>query len=64
MLNKINYILILIGAFVAMYAKTGANQNQYLLIGGIVMLMIGVYRVSRNIPSKSDNEDVDNSESN
>lgn len=61
-MKYLNYILIIIGAFVAMYAKTGADQNQYILIGGIVVLMIGVYRIARTIPSKSNGEDFDNSE--
>ncbi|WP_223552267.1 hypothetical protein [Aestuariivivens sp. NBU2969] len=53
-----NYLLILVGAIVAMYAKVGANQNQFILIGGIVVLMIGVYRISKSIPSKR-NEEID-----
>ncbi|MBO3097719.1 hypothetical protein [Gelidibacter pelagius] len=52
----INLLLIIIGGFIAIYAKAGMDQNQYLLIGGIVVLMIGVYRISRNIPSKNDEE--------
>lgn len=60
-MKYLNYILIIIGAFVAMYAKTGSDQNQFGLIGGIVILMIGVYRVSKTIPSK--NNDDDNAES-
>ncbi|WP_298494919.1 LPXTG cell wall anchor domain-containing protein [uncultured Algibacter sp.] len=55
-MKYLNYILIIIGAFIAMYAKTGTDQNQYILIGGIVLLMIGVYRISRNIPSRNDND--------
>ncbi len=44
-----------------MYAKTGTNQNQLILIGGIVILMIGVYRIAKTIPSKnySENDDQD-----
>ncbi len=49
-----NYILIIIGAVIALYSKAGTEQNQYILIGGIVVLMIGIYRISRNIPSKND----------
>ncbi len=49
-----NYILIIIGAVIALYSKAGTQQNQYVLIGGIVVLMIGIYRISRNIPSKND----------
>jgi len=50
-----NYLLILLGAIVAMYAKAGEQQNQLLLISGIIILMVGVYRISRTIPSKRDN---------
>lgn len=52
----ISYCLIFIGAIVAIYAEAQAEQNQYILIGGIVILMMGVYRVSRSIPSKQDAE--------
>lgn len=63
-MKYLNYILIIIGAFIAMYAKTGIDQNQYVLIGGIVLLMIGVYRIARNVPSRHKNEDEDISENN
>ncbi|GAA4952352.1 hypothetical protein GCM10023314_27240 [Algibacter agarivorans] len=61
-MKYLNYILIIVGAFVAMYAKTGMDQNQYVLIGGLVVLMIGVYRVARTIPSKTDDDAEDNPE--
>lgn len=51
----INTICIILGGAVAIYAQAEAQQNTYLLIGGIVLLMFGVYRTSRNIPSKFDN---------
>jgi len=53
-MKYLNYILILIGAIVAIYAKTGTEQNEYVLIGGIAVLMIGIYRISKSIPSKND----------
>jgi putative Mn2+ efflux pump MntP len=59
-MKYLNYILIIIGAFVAMYAKIGADQNQYILIGGIVLLMIGIYRISKTIPSRHQNKDDNN----
>ena len=62
-MKYLNYILIAIGAFVAMYAKAGENQNQLVLILGIVLLMIGVYRISRTIPSRNDDDKTDNPES-
>lgn len=56
-MKYLNYIFIVIGAFVAIYAKAGAQQNQLVLILGIVLLMIGVYRISKTIPSRKDDED-------
>ena len=59
-MKYLNYLLIIIGAVVAIYSKAEAEQNQYVLIGGIVLLMIGIYRISRTIPSKNDaNEHFD-----
>lgn len=57
MARVINYILVLIGAIVAIYAQAGETQNQYVLIGGIMVLMLGIYRISRGIPSKKNQED-------
>ena len=56
MSRLINLLLIIIGGIVAVYAKAGAEQNQYILIAGIMILMIGVYRISKRIPSKNDQE--------
>jgi len=53
-----NYILIILGAIIAIYSKAGSEQNQYILIGGIVVLMIGIYKISRNIPSKNADDDI------
>ena len=50
----ISFLLIVVGGVVALYAQAGEKQNVYVLIGGIFILMMGVYRVSRNIPSKYD----------
>ena len=55
-----NYLLIIIGAIIAMYAKGGEQQNQYILIVGIVILMIGIYRIAKTIPSKINSEDDTN----
>ena len=56
-MKNFNYLLIIIGAAVAMYSKVGNEQSQYILIGGIVILMIGIYRISKNIPSRHETED-------
>jgi len=58
-MKYLNYVLILIGAIIAIYAKTGTEQNEYVLIGGIAVLMIGIYRISKTIKSKFD-EDEEN----
>ncbi|WP_147676627.1 hypothetical protein [Algibacter pacificus] len=60
-MKYLNYILIVVGAIIAMYAKVNDGQNQYILISGIVFLMMGIYRVSRTIPSKKE-EDWNNNE--
>lgn len=53
----INFTCILVGGLVALYAQAEQEQNTYLLMGGIVVLMIGIYRTSRNISSKQDKEE-------
>ncbi len=53
----INFICIAAGGLVALYAQAQEEQNIYLLMGGLVMLMFGIYRTSRNIPSKSDKQE-------
>ena len=55
-MKYLNYILIIVGAFTAMYAKVGEHKNQLVLMGGIVLLMIGVYGISKTIPSSNKNE--------
>ncbi len=52
--RSINFIAILLGGAIAIYAQAEKQQNTYLLILGIVLLMFGIYRTSRNIPSKAD----------
>lgn len=51
-MKYINYILIVFGATVALYANAGEEQSLVVLIMGIVLLMIGIYRISKTIPSK------------
>lgn len=55
--KNINYIFIAVGAILALYGQNQEEKNEALLIGGILLLMIGVYRISKNIPSKKDSED-------
>ena len=53
-----NIVFILTGGLITIYAQAEENQNVYILIGGIFLLMIGLYRLSKGIPSKSE-EDKD-----
>ena len=53
----INIVLIVIGGGVAIYAEAGEDQNLYLLIGGLFVLMLGLYRLSRQIPDKKHDDD-------
>lgn len=61
--RTLSYFLILIGGIIAIYAQAGAEQNQFVLIIGIAVLMLGIYSVSRNIPSKRDKDDQENTPS-
>ena len=53
---NLNYLLFVLGAILVIYSNVGKETNEYVSILGIAILMIGIYRVSRNIPSKSDQE--------
>ena len=55
--KTINFVSIVVGGIIAIYAQADAEQNTYLLIGGIVLLMFGIYRTSRNIPSKYEKQE-------
>ena len=53
----VNIILILVGGLIAIYAQAEENQNVYILIGGIILLMTGLYRLSRGISDKPTKND-------
>ena len=52
----LNFLMIVIGCIIAIYAKSDASQNQYLLIIGIMLLMLGLYRLSRGISDRKPND--------
>ena len=52
----LNYLLIIIGCFIAIYSQAGEEQDVVVLILGIVILMFGLFRVSSSIPSKREKE--------
>lgn len=57
-MKYLNYLLIILGAIVATYSKSGEGQNEYILIGGIVILMVGIYRISKKIPGKKNRDET------
>ncbi|MDX1277156.1 hypothetical protein [Oceanihabitans sediminis] len=58
--NKyINFLLIIIGSVIAIYAQAEEEQNTIILVVGIVILMFGLFRISSTIPSKKEKEDHD-----
>ena len=57
--NTINYLLLLIGSIIAIYAKATEEQNLIVLILGVVILIFGVYRIASKIPSKHDKNPED-----
>ena len=59
----LSFVMICIGGGVAIYAQADKSQNPYILIVGIVLLMAGVYRISRNIPSKFEKEESSETDS-
>ncbi len=52
----LDIILIVIGGIIAIYAQADQQQNSYILMGGIVVLMFGLMRLSGRIPSKKEEE--------
>lgn len=59
MLNsrKFNFILILFGGIIALYANVEEDQELYILLIGIMILMFGLYRLSRGISDRKLNSD-------
>ncbi len=53
----INAFSIVIGGSIALYVQAQEEQNIVVLMIGIVLLMFGIYRTSRNIPSKFDQKE-------
>ncbi|TYB73132.1 hypothetical protein ES677_05840 [Bizionia gelidisalsuginis] len=58
--NTISYLLILVGSAIAIYADAEEQQNLILLVVGIIILIVGIYRISSTIESKTDKEDTVN----
>ena len=54
--RNISYALILLGGILALYEQSKDDPNQYLVIIGLAMLMVGVYTTARRIPEKKNSE--------
>lgn len=50
------YLLIIVGAIILFTANTDSFKNPYLYIIGIVLLMAGLFNISRTIRSKAELE--------
>ena len=63
MLNSrtFNFVLILVGGIIALYANAEEQQELYILLIGIMILMFGLYRLSRGISSRKANNNPSNS---
>ncbi|MEM9680457.1 MAG: hypothetical protein AAF901_09045 [Bacteroidota bacterium] len=63
--RTINYISIIGGGLLALYAQSQEEQNNYLIIAGLVLLVFGIYRTARQVPSKfASDEEVTNDDEN
>ncbi|MCF6295732.1 MAG: hypothetical protein L3J25_08585 [Flavobacteriaceae bacterium] len=51
-----NFILILVGGLIALYADAEKQQEVYILLIGIMILMFGLYRLSRGISNKTEDD--------
>lgn len=58
--KKIDYLLVLIGCIIAIYAQAEVEQNTVILVFGIVILMYGLFRISSTIPYKKNKDDSTN----
>ncbi len=56
MLNSrtFNFILILVGGIIAIYSKAEEQQDVYILLIGVMLLMFGLYRLSRGISDRKE----------
>ncbi|CEN33533.1 hypothetical protein [Capnocytophaga cynodegmi] len=50
------YIYIILGILVASLRFWFEQYNQFLLIGGMVLLMIGIYSISKSLPPKREED--------
>ncbi|SFO16624.1 hypothetical protein SAMN05444369_11182 [Capnocytophaga haemolytica] len=52
-----NYILMILGVAIALSRYWFKQYDQLLLTVGVVLLMVGVYRISRGLPPKEESNE-------
>lgn len=50
------YIYIILGVLLASARFWFEKYDQFLLIGGMMLLMIGIYSISKSLPSKKEDD--------
>lgn len=51
--NTLAYILMLIGTLLLFIHDSLEPKNQYLLIGGLSFLIVGIYNLAKKLPPKN-----------
>lgn len=52
--NLIAYLCMIIGVILLFVQEANpSNKNQYVLIGGLTFLIIGIYTLAKKLPSKN-----------
>lgn len=65
-MRYLNYFLIVLGATLAFYSDNFEDYNQKttVLVIGMAVMMIGIYRISKKLRSKSDQDNSNTSDDN
>jgi O-antigen/teichoic acid export membrane protein len=58
-MKKLTIVLVIIAAFFALYLPKDDSYAFYFKILAIVILMVGVMRLMRKVPSKNQSKDTD-----
>lgn len=56
MKNKYAYLCIILGTIIALSRFVFKEYDQFLLIGGMVLLMLGIYNISKKLSSKEEKD--------
>jgi uncharacterized membrane protein HdeD (DUF308 family) len=58
-MKKLTVVLVILAAFFALYLPKDDSYAFYFKILAIVILMVGVMRLMRKVPSKNQSKDTD-----